>query len=102
MNEEVYAAKRTEMIRGFFGVMLLASETEVDGERHAYINASIAVDAIEHLLAAIVESSPEVKTRKDIRHATEAIEKRVRMGVESLRKTYIETGMRPFPSFNAN
>jgi hypothetical protein len=82
--------------------MLLASQAEVEGERHAYINSQIAVDAIEHLLAAIVESSPHVKTRKDIRETTAAIEKRVRLGVEELRKTFHETGRRPMPTLTVN
>lgn len=102
MDEDLYHAKRMEMIAGFFQVVLLASETEVDGERHAYINSTLAVDAIEHLLAAIIESSPHIKTRKDIRAITEMFEKRLRLGIEHLRQEFNRTGRRPFPVINAN
>lgn len=102
MDEEHYHAKRMDMIGGFFQVMLLASETEVNGERHAYINSTLAVDALEHLLAAIIESSPHIKTRKDIRLVTEMFERRLRLGIEHLRKEYNQTGRRPFPVINAN
>ncbi|MBP2278737.1 hypothetical protein [Sphingomonas sp. PL20] len=102
MDENLYHAKRMEMIGGFFQVALLASETEVDGERHAYINSTLAVDAMEHLLAAIIESSPHIKPRKDIRAITEMFEKRLRLGIEHLRQEFDRTGRHPFPVINAN
>lgn len=90
------------MISGFFQAMLLASETEVDGERHGYINSAIALDAIIHLQAAIIESDPHVKTRKDIRELTQAIEKKLRLGVENLRREFEETGRRAMPAILAS
>jgi hypothetical protein len=98
VDQRLYDAKRREMIAGFFQTMLLASEAEVDGERHAYINSTIAIDAIVHLLAAIIESRPDLKTRQDIRKETEAIEKQLRTGVETLRKTFNDTGQRAMPT----
>lgn len=102
MDQDLYKEKRMEMIGAFFSVLPLSSETEVNGERHAYINSTLAVDAIEHLLAAIIESSPHIKTRKDIRAITQIIEKRLRLGVEHLRQEYNRTGRRAFPVINAN
>jgi hypothetical protein len=102
MNDETFDAIRKEMIGGFFKAMLLASETEVDGERAAYINSAVALDAIIHLQAAIIESSPEAKTRRDIRAMTQALEKQLRLGVESLRREYEATGRRAMPTILAS
>lgn len=100
MDEANYDAIRKEMLSGFLKAMLLASEAEVNGERVAYINSAIAVDALLHLLAAILESRPEIKTRKDIREATQALEKRLRLGVEGLREEYERTGSARCQSFS--
>ncbi len=97
MTDDQFDSIRKEMISGFFKTMLLASETEIDGERAAYINSVIALDAILALQAAIIESSPSMKTRKDIRGMTQAIEKRLRLSVENLRREYEETGRRAMP-----
>ena len=97
MTDDEFDGIRKEMLSGFFKAMLLASETEVDGERAAYINSVVALDAILHLQAAIIESSPQIKTRRDIREMTQAIEKQLRLGVESLRREYEETGRRAMP-----
>jgi len=102
MTDDEFDAKRKEMVAGFFKVMLLASETDVDGQRHAYINSAIAADAIIMLQAAIIESTPSIKTRSDIRAATQALEKRLRQTVEALRREYEQTGRRPFPLISAN
>jgi len=102
MTDDEFDAIRKEMIGGFFKAMLLASETEVDGERAAYINSTIALDAIIHLQAAIIESSPHVKTRKDIREVTQSIEKQLRLGVEGLRRDYEATGRRAMPTVLAS
>lgn len=102
MDETNYDAVRKEMLSGFFKAMLLASEAEVDGERVAYINSTIAVDAILHLLAAILESRPEIRTRKDIREATQALEKQLRLGVEGLREEYERSGKRAMPGILAS
>jgi len=97
MTDDEFDAVRKEMISGFFKAMLLASEVEVNGERAAYINSAIALDAIVHLQAAIIESIPQIKTRKDIREMTQSIEKQLRLGVESLRREYEQTGRRAMP-----
>lgn len=102
MTDETFDAIRKEMIGGFFKAMLLASETEIEGERAAYINSAIALDAIIHLQAAIIESSPDVKTRKDIREITRSIERQLRLGVESLRREYEATGRRAMPTILAS
>lgn len=102
VTDAAYKAQFDEMFKRLFQAMLLASETEVDGERAAFINSEVAVDAMLHLLAAIVESSPDIRTRKDIREATQAIEKRLRLGVEHLRQEYERTGRHLFPSYTAN
>lgn len=102
MTENEFDEIRKEMLSGFFKAMLLASETEVDGDRTAFINSTVALDAIIHLQAAIIESNPQAKTRKDIREMTRAIERQLRLGVESLRREYEATGRRAMPTILAS
>jgi hypothetical protein len=102
VTDDGFEAIRKEMVSGFFKAMLLASETEIDGERAAYINSVIALDAILMLQAAIIESSPSIKTRQQIREMTQAIEKRLRSSVENLRREYEQTGRHAMPTILAN
>ena len=102
MDNEQYDAIRKEMLSGFLKAMLAASATEIDGERVALVNATIATDAIVHLLAAILESRSDIKTRKDIREASQSVEKMLRQGIESLRAEYEQTGRRFMPIIHAN
>ena len=102
MDDEQYDAIRKEMLSGFLKAMLSASAAEIDGERVALVNATIAADAIVHLLAAILESRSDIKTRKDMREASQSVEKRLRQGIESLRAEYERTGRRFMPIIHVN
>lgn len=98
LNQDYITDLRKEIVATIVKVSADRQEESLPGEkRQIYIGTAEVCQTLTILLAEFLEGKPDLVTPSDIRHMTETVAKKLRLGIGEIRRLRAETGGEPLP-----
>ncbi|MDB5724966.1 MAG: hypothetical protein JWQ16_1720 [Novosphingobium sp.] len=79
----------------------IAAVQTAEGDPQANLDTGLSVESMAYLIAAILESLPELKTNRDLRAISESVGAMVHGHLRDFRRSYEETGVHPIAGLGA-
>lgn len=99
LNQDYIVALHKEIMGAIFKVSADRQKGALPGEpKTLYIGSAEVCQALTMLLAEFVEGNPDLVTPGDVRHMSDVIARKIRLGIGESRRHRAETGGQPLPA----